>query len=999
MYYPKIIIFFIFALLFLETNSNSNQLLSLSLNSSTPSSSSSSCINLTRHFSSLNFDSIKGSTFYTLESIGKRLGEQALKVLEELPEIIYDLENLLKDLKTRLSFEIAIERHEAIRRGTIMRSPIPTAVPRVFENIKGEIKQEIFEESLTIEEMILKKNEQDLSSSSTNKLKDKKRHGIPLSSLQSTSSKSSSTSTSNSSSQLQFQSTTTPFDFFKARVTVSILKAKAIHSMKLVNVGVKEDYEGRIVQTFSPTLDEFLHSSIGTSSSSLSLSVEDDLKTQKQSQTSTTKSPSSPSSPFSPSSPSLIRRKRVSVSSDRIRNGIMSVLKDIETLSRFSLVYPTQYEALNKRFHLSEALSHTNKAFINEKMGKKDSSKIFTENKELNRKKEEEGEEEEEENNNNGEFDIIGVASWTPPWLGMTINSQTPTSKESADDESSSSLSSSSSWGGGDGKGIQKRRNGDIVFDPIALEKHYGLDGRGGNIGGLGWRQNQGLIRPIVNARTRKEALIISLVRILQLTGLAVCPFRILFWQIPKMLFLSPLYYFSKIILYPIIRSIYLSIPNKILYPFSWLYTRYIQPIQDFIEGQIHKLNIDWALWIIWNTSDQLYEILFPFIDPEYIRPEVSALKCAIQEIKTRINDLNDLFLDSQSILYTSLNISTLSWSKVEFITKTDISSINEIDIDKFNAIQVSISENRQYTSSWATIAGLPNSYCPSIEVNDGHEIFNITSSLSSSSSSFVDNSNSTTSHLIICPFKYISFDGVVLGTWSGKYEPLYKAKRQVYSLFDNISTHIETCTVSFNSSLINKKDEINKNEKKTQDTGKSARFVKQDVSFSTNTDNEEESEILSTGETSSISYSTSKKKKEKLINISSTTLTSILEKLSFLPEAMIFYGNKCNEITGIQQNEGKSIWKVFKQSLFSFYKFFSRREDDDKKNDDHHFKARLFFQCNTFQHHNDYENNILDKDNEGKNRSIYDMKIVSVQRIGKCTLDMTIQSVFGCRE
>jgi len=114
----------------------------------------------------------------------------------------------------------------------------------------------------------------------------------------------------------------------------------------------------------------------------------------------------------------------------------------------------------------------------------------------------------------------------------------------------------------------------------------------------------------------------------------------------------------------------------------------------------------------------------------------------------------------------------------------------------------------------------------------------------------------------------------------------------------------------------------------------------------------------------------------------------------------MIFYGNKCNEITGIEKNEGKTIWKGFKQNIFSFYKLYSKREEDNKKNDDHYFKTRLLFQCNTYQHQHDHDHDdIRDKENEGKNRSIYDMKIVSVQLIGKCKLDISIQSVFGCRE
>ena len=899
-------------------------------------------------------------SFSSMESTGKRLGEQALAVLEELPEILLDLEDVLADLTTRLSFERAVERHEAIRRGAIMRSPVPTAVPRVFENVKGDIETEKHSFSSVEDLMTKSRGIQETSSkatsSSSNSKTTKKKHGtrIKLDNYPS------------SPIEQSLSSSFTEFDYFKSRVTFSIMRAKAVHSIKLINVGVKEDFEGRIVQTFSPSLSEFINSPVGAST----ISNEEDKTTTTTSSKSNTQ-PGEQGKKSVPSSSHSPRRVRKSAPKARIKQGLLKVLVDNATLNRFSIVYPRLFDDLNKKYHLERSTPRSKKkassmlfydSFLN--AAGQGSDVVFAE------KEEDEDEQGKVADTDDGEIDIAGVASWTPPW------------RDASSGKDQDHLGLERRRGGG---GVHKRRNGEIDFDPIALEKLYGIDGRGGNIGGLSWRQNQGFIRPVVNARTKKEGLVIALVRLLQLTGVAVSPFRLVLWEIPRVVIINPLMYIISATTSPIARWISSNASPSYM---KRTLTSYFQPVLDYIEGyiinafliQLKKLRIDWALWVVWNTSDQLWEFVFPFVDNEYTRPEVAASKRAILEITSIVNELNELLSDAQNILYASINVATRSWESLDRVYNR--SSMMKEGIDAVD-VELTLGEERNFSPSWALLAGLTRSRCLTAIVKRGnggeggggekqfdqkdHPLLNL--------SGF---ENQVDDHLQVCPFKSVFLNDQAIGTYIGW--------EKVHNHFeDRSNVQSGTCPFLVHPSLSSSHDNKNKvekfisftlGEKIKRNEGETIQREKADVL------------ILDNGAIKHSSSLEDDLNSEVVVNVTVTSLTSLLTSVTLLPEAMVFLGPKCNNVTGLQNNN--EDWVTLNRFKRLFLGLWPAQWMIPKAATaaEQRFKTRVMIKCGAVTSSNVPLMN-LNQSNSAR--------IIESIPIGKCGLDVILISPLGC--
>jgi hypothetical protein len=948
-------------------------------------------------------------TLSSMETIGKRLGEQALAVLEELPEIVLELEELLVDLTTRLSFERAVERHEAIRRGSIMRSPVPTAVPRVFENVKGDIET-VKNSSSSIEELMVKsvKSNQDDkstdSSSSNSKMKNKK-YGTRISIDEAPPSTSSS---SLSSSPMSFSE----FDWFKARVTMSIMRARSVHSIKLINVGVKEDYEGRIVQTFSPSLREFIYSSVGASS----IYNEVD-ETKMPSDRSSFPSSNANAQPQASSrgeqqqktvpNSSSKRSKKSSASSSRItriKEELFKVLVDNSTLTRFAIVYPSLFDKLNKKYQLLSSsqlnMKKKKKTSISSSFLTDGFSGFFSDSQsdKANEEKDDKNLEHENEEDD-GAIDFAGVASWTPPWRDTSSDRQPI--KEGRDQ---SNLDTVEERGGGGG--LYKRRNGDIVFDPIALGKLYGIDGKGGNIGGLSWRQNQGLIRPIVNARTKREGFVIALVRLLQLAGVAVSPFRLVLWEVPRVLVVNPsLYILSKTLLKAISFPPSLNLFHSRYFKyFKRLFSSYLLPISDFIEGyiinafiiQMQKLRVDWALRVVWNTSDQMWEVIFPFADPDYARPEVAASKRAIIEIASTVKELKELMGDAQNILYASINVATSSWVSLDFAyngssLKKELNDnkekVEEEEKMMKNNVIVKLAEGpRTFSPLWATLAGLPRNRCPSAMIKRGGGGGGGGGNNVEGTNGYVEVGSDSDDLLQVCPFKTVYLNGQDIGIWNG-WEKV-KVQSENLPIVHSDSTGGSTCCMLINSSsFVMAKRSVMKKEKDKFNDHANVKKKESDALLE-----KEDAKIFVDGDIKSRLSSSSDEngdlynEKPLLVTVPTAGFSSILEDLSLLPEAMVFLGPMCNNVTGIQSNQEWILSKWMKRFLHGLWPAESsmiRRSEHVPPHHQYHdrFITRVMFKCRAFT---SFEP--LMKLNQSNSAHI--MKAV---RIGKCGLDVTL--------
>lgn len=160
----------------------------------------------------------------SLDAEGKRLQQVWSKILEIVNEPLDDLSSLHAELLTRLDFEVALQHSERIRRAAEKRSPMPTAVPRVYESSKPSVEPR----ALPADPAALLSN---VSGPVAVKV------------------------------QVQHRSS----DLWRARGQLALLRAKAVPLLKLHGIGAIEDFRGHIIRTFTAQLAEYLESEVGDS--------------------------------------------------------------------------------------------------------------------------------------------------------------------------------------------------------------------------------------------------------------------------------------------------------------------------------------------------------------------------------------------------------------------------------------------------------------------------------------------------------------------------------------------------------------------------------------------------------------------------------------------------------------------------------------------------------------------------------------------------------------
>ena len=574
--------------------------------------------------------------------------------------ILQDLEHIEELIQIRLSLEKGIEINEQARRAYEQRTPIPTAVPRKYEQSKvflepKELPTNVWE---LWEKQVMDNhnnhNKENIDISQTNNIQTQTlsklnrqqrkllknnritptitKSGVQITILTTndtgTTSTSINTNISNTNANQFFNIMNisnlgpTPSEYLRSQIKLLLLHIHALLLIKLHGLGVIEDYQGKIVRTFSPTLDEYLRSDIGIS---VLEGDEDDE-----------------------------HRRPLSKYMD---NSLVN-LRDL----------------LNNINHPSTTSSTGN----NNKPSKSSN-----------------------EDDNEDEIDTVdifstlwldlGIAKWNQetfdksehliPERPQLFTDENNIEKKNKKDVGSTSSNTNKV------KQISNNKvpSGSVLLDPLDSKRKYGTNGKGRVTGSIEWKQHTGLLSPILNARDSQEGKQILVIRILQLGGLIIAPIRGIY-ELIKLTYSFLLYLIphtwqyastptmpvqiietdENVIIEPINPSsisyssvLSLSFIDTILYyekkysTFIWSYIRDYMIVP--ITSVLRYFSVPWAWNIIWTTSEYvIWDSIFTPFDTNYHRPEVVALEHILLYIQQLRYEIESMYYESKLHTQTS---------------------------------------------------------------------------------------------------------------------------------------------------------------------------------------------------------------------------------------------------------------------------------------------------------------------------------------------------------
>jgi hypothetical protein len=239
---------------------------------------------------------------------------------------------------------------------------------------------------------------------------------------------------------------------------------------------------------------------------------------------------------------------------------------------------------------------------------------------------------------------------------------------------------------------------------------------------------------------------------------------------------------------------------------------------------------------------------------------------------------------------------------------------------------------------------------------------------------------------LQVCPFKTVYLNGQDIGIWNG-WEKV-KVQSENLPIVHSDSTGGSTCSLLINSSsFVMAKRSVMKKEKDKINDHANVKKKESDALLE-----KEDANVLVDGDIKSrLSFTSDENgdldnEKPLLVTVPTAGFSSILEDLSLLPEAMIFLGPMCNNVTGIHgSNQEWILFKWMKRLLHGLWPTESSmiRRSEHVPHHQYHdrFITRVMFKCRAFT---SFEP--LMKLNQSNSAHI--MKAV---RIGKCGLDVML--------
>jgi hypothetical protein len=236
-----------------------------------------------------------------------------------------------------------------------------------------------------------------------------------------------------------------------------------------------------------------------------------------------------------------------------------------------------------------------------------------------------------------------------------------------------------------------------------------------------------------------------------------------------------------------------------------------------------------------------------------------------------------------------------------------------------------------------------------------------------------------------VCPFKTVYLNGQDIGIWNG-WEKV-KVQSENLPIVHSDSTGGSTCCMLINSSsFVMAKRSVMKKEKDKFNDHANVKKKESDALLE-----KEDANVLVDGDFKSrLSFTSDENgdldnEKPLLVTIPTAGFSSILDDLSLLPEAMVFSGPMCNNVTGMHSNQEWMLFKWMKRLLHGLWQTESsmiRRSEHIPHHQYHdRFITRVMFKCRAFT---SFEP--LMKLNQSNSAHI--MKAV---RIRKCGLDVTL--------